>query len=341
LGRIGKPFSDAYHNRLRCMIEAIPLLTDVGGNLPRYGDGDEGMAVQLQPTAWERAGWLYEAGAALLGAVVPVRNPSTLPARILGLTAPARNMKAAGSQAFADAGIYVLTRARGTPQEIFVLADAGPLGYLSIAAHGHADALSFTLSVGGLPLLVDPGTYCYHTDLKSRSYFRGTSAHNTLTVDGRDQSQQGGPFLWMRRANAATESWSSTADGAVLVASHDGYRDLGVRHQRRIELAGGRLSLTDSISGGTRRRIEAFFHCDPACQCRVLDDGTVEIRRPGARAVLKPWPGAAVTVHRGGTDHGWFSPRFGVKIPSHTLVVACERQLPVDLVTTLDIEHAG
>ena len=70
------------------------------------------------------------------------------------------------------------------PREIRVVADAGPLGYRSIAAHGHADALSFSLSAAGLEFLIDPGTYAYHTQERWRNYFRGTSAHNTVRLDG-------------------------------------------------------------------------------------------------------------------------------------------------------------
>ena len=39
---------------------------------------------------------------------------------------------------------------------------AGPHGFLSIAAHAHADALSVEVRHGGVEILVDPGTYCYH-----------------------------------------------------------------------------------------------------------------------------------------------------------------------------------
>jgi len=46
--RAGREFSDQYKQLLRRMIEVVPLLMDTGGNLPRYGDGDDGMAVQLQ-----------------------------------------------------------------------------------------------------------------------------------------------------------------------------------------------------------------------------------------------------------------------------------------------------
>ena len=66
-------------------------------------------------------------------------------------------------QAFPEGGYFVLGCDFDTPSEIRLVADAGPLGYRSIAAHGHADALSFTLSVGGREFLIDPGTYAYHT----------------------------------------------------------------------------------------------------------------------------------------------------------------------------------
>jgi Heparinase II/III-like protein len=35
-----------------------------------------------------------------------------------------------------------------------------------------------------------------------RSYFRSTIAHNTAEVDGRSQSSEGGPFMWVRHAHA-------------------------------------------------------------------------------------------------------------------------------------------
>ena len=72
----------------------------------------------------------------------------------------------------------------GRSDEVLLVADAAPLPFLSIAAHGHADCLSFVLSLGGVQVLVDPGTYCYHSDPKWREYFKGTSAHNTVRVDG-------------------------------------------------------------------------------------------------------------------------------------------------------------
>ena len=118
------------------------------------------------------------------------------------------------------------------------MADAGPLGYRSIAAHGHADALSFTLSVGGEEFLIDPGTYAYHTQERWRRYFRGTAAHNTVRIDGLDQSVPGGNFMWLRHARSACSLWLSSTEQDSFEGWHDGYMRLEdpVKHRRLIEL---------------------------------------------------------------------------------------------------------
>src|SRR4029077_15759000 len=84
---------------------------------------------------------------------------------------------------FPEGGYYILGCDFETENEIRLTADAGALGYQSIAAHGHADALAFTLSVGGREFLVDPGTYAYHTQESRREYFPRTVAHKTVRID--------------------------------------------------------------------------------------------------------------------------------------------------------------
>ena len=67
-------------------------------------------------------------------------------------------------------------------EEIWCRCDAGPHGFLSIAAHAHADALAVEVRYNGVDVLADPGTYCYHGEPRWRSYFRSTLAHNTIEV---------------------------------------------------------------------------------------------------------------------------------------------------------------
>ena len=98
-----------------------------------------------------------------------------------------------------------MTLLRSSPsdgEEIWCRCDAGPHGFLSIAAHAHADALSVEVRHDGVDVLADPGTYCYHGEPSWRRYFRSTLAHNTIEVGGQDQSSSGGPFLWTRHAQS-------------------------------------------------------------------------------------------------------------------------------------------
>ena len=115
--------------------------------------------------------------------------------------------------------------------DILIGIDHAPLGYGSIAAHAHADALSFQMFADGTRIFADPGTYIYHCDTESRNDFRRTSRHNTVSINGVDQSEMLGPFLWGRKAISTFEGFARTEDIDEVTASHDGYKP--VIHSRK------------------------------------------------------------------------------------------------------------
>ncbi|MGA7878861.1 MAG: alginate lyase family protein, partial [Desulfoferrobacter sp.] len=84
------------------------------------------------------------------------------------------------------------------PYGIELTFDHGFLGMALLYNHGHADALSITLYKDGRPFLIDPGTYRYNGAGDFRAYFKGTRAHNTVAVDGKDQAKQVTSFIWDR-----------------------------------------------------------------------------------------------------------------------------------------------
>src|SRR6185437_5056962 len=122
--------------------------------------------------------------------------------------------------------------------EIWCRCDGGPHGFLSIAAHAHADALSVEVRYGGVDILADPGTYCYHGDPPWRSYFRSTIAHNTVELAGRNSSTAGGPFLGVRHARATETEVTDGGGTAGWTAEHDGYMSLDppATHRRSVRL---------------------------------------------------------------------------------------------------------
>ena len=79
-----------------------------------------------------------------------------------------------------------------------LIVDAGQPGPRYNPGHAHCDAMSFELFRDGKPVLVNCGTYAYQS--QDRSFFRSTAAHNTVMVNGKEQSQCWGAFRLGKRS---------------------------------------------------------------------------------------------------------------------------------------------
>jgi hypothetical protein len=226
-----------------------------------------------------------------------------------------------------EQGGYDLLSVR-TPQgpSVALLFDSGPLGYLSIAAHGHADALSLLLWIDDLEFLIDPGTFAYHTQPEWRAYFRGTAAHNPITVDGQDQSLPGGNFMWTSHGNAVCTLRRVDEGGAMLSGEHDGYRRLTdpVTHARSVYVSADAsdLVVTDVLRCDRAHRADIRWHFSERCAVRIGDGGAAVAERDGWRVELRPVgfkPDAFILCGSNAPVSGWVSRRFGVKYPCPTV----------------------
>jgi hypothetical protein len=182
--------------------------------------------------------------------------------------------------AFPDAGHAFLRRG---PLEIHL--NAGGLGYLSIAAHAHADALSVQVGYAGTPVVLDPGTYTYRGGNPWRDVLAGTLAHPTVSIEGRDQAERLGPFLWGRRYASRLTGASPGGERPHAEGVHDGYRNLGVVHRRRVELADPRTVIVeDVLEGAGERNVRLNWPLGPG-DARV-EASEVVLQVPGAVARL-------------------------------------------------------
>jgi hypothetical protein len=327
----GIPFSRTYLQRLERMAEFVRALLDGNGEVPGIGDDDEGHVVVLchapgfrkfrslvttasltfgRPDLAPEGGGGDEKTFWLTGRLADDAEP--VPTAASG---PRRSVP----DDFPDGGYFIL---RGADAR--VVFDCGPLGYLSIAAHGHADALSVLLDHRGVPILVDPGTYVYHTDRTWRDFFRGTRAHSTVTVDALDQSVIGGSFLWLRHARAQLLHRST---GRVR-GRHDGYTRLPnpVVHEREVRLdADSRtVVVTDLLQCSGEHSVEILWQLHPDCLCSPAGRA-VRIERGPAAIMLEPdgdW--GTVSLHAGESDPplGWYSPGIDRKTAATAVRVA-------------------
>jgi hypothetical protein len=226
-----------------------------------------------------------------------------------------------------DAGLALIRSNPGDRPEIWCRADSGPHGFLSIAAHAHADALAMELRVDGVDVIADPGNYCYHGEAEWRAYFRGTRSHATLELDGQDQSSSAGPFLWSRHAASRLIQLDDDGDRVVWSAQHDGYSvlDPPAIHVRTIvfERRHRRLSIEDRVDGDGERPCRLMWPLGPDVELS-LAGSTAKIRWSGIRspATMELDSALSWTALRGDVDPpmGWYSPGFGRKTPAWLLV---------------------
>ena len=359
VGRLtGQDFPKAYWDRLERMFEFAAAMIEAGPESGcNFGDGDDGYVLDLggdrgdarpwlavgavlfdQPRLAAVAGEFSAAGAWLLGSAGRAKFESI---------AASRRCDTLCSQAFPDSGYYLLQHGSAGPGDgASVLFDCGPLGLGQLAAHGHADALSFTLRVGGREILVDPGTFDYFSYPEWRNYFRSTAAHNAVVIDEQNQSQMLGRFQWGRRAAAKCIEWQPTPQGGRVVGEHDGYRALRdpAVHRRTVELDGGagRLLIRDEIIAKGRHEVAACFHFAESCRVIAVSANTYQIDVDGAGAAPMLFTVPAqltVSVLRGSDDPpgGWVSRGYHQKRPATTLVCRGQSQGNARLDFELDL----
>lgn len=337
----GMEFPPSYWRNVENQLRFIGCLQEGGGNPVFYGDADDGFVLNLGDSHTDPAP-LLGAGALLFGKdcfkTWAPRYSQSLRwlfgaagrERFAAITT-ARENAALCSHAFTESGLYLLQSGhRDAADRISVLFDCGALGFGSIAAHGHADALSFTLKAAGEDLLIDPGTYDYFTYPQWRHYFRSTLAHTTMEVDGLDQSVMLGLFLWGRRATARCLAWQPTENGGIVTGEHDGYTRLPdpLIHRRSLELDGAKrlLRITDEVLTRGRHHIRLAFHCAPACRLERLGASEFRVTGRTVRATLRLDPILSADLFQGSTQPplGWASSGYHQKQASPTLVARAE-----------------
>ncbi len=298
--RAGEDFPSDYWTVLESMFTFAGKLAE-GGPVPMYGDSDDGYVLDLDDGPADVETWLAVGAVLFKRADLRARaGRFSEPARwLLGrearavyadLESPDLDTRIT-SHAFDETGLYLLQSGHlALPDRISVTVDGGELGFRSIAAHGHADALSITLRAFGREVFVDPGTYDYFTYPEWRTYFRSTRAHNTVEIDGEDQSIMLGPFMWGRRAECTVQAWQPNDHGGRIVLEHDGYARLATPaiHRRTVELDGPtrRVTIVDEIQSDAPHDVAAYFHlaepwrASAGADNRVVwscDYGTVEL----------------------------------------------------------------
>jgi uncharacterized heparinase superfamily protein len=191
-----------------------------------------------------------------------------------------------------------------------LIIDCGEPGPSYQPGHAHCDLLSFELDLGGAPLVVDSGVSGYEGD-PLRAYMRSTRAHNTVSIDGMEQSEVWGTFRLARRAVPGTATVESRDGDFLFRGRYRPYHDPGVEHERSVVRSAGRVRVEDRVSGGEGRTVTSWLHFHPGCTVTAVSSGLVAITPTGVRAAVRPFGVDRWTLHAAGdAGHGWYAPAF-------------------------------
>jgi hypothetical protein len=224
---------------------------------------------------------------------------------------------------------------------------------------GHADQLHLDLWWRGLNVAQDAGTYSYNAGPPWNNTLTHTAVHNTVMVDNHQQMTPCGRFLYLDWAQAEVLSRKQSEDGSWerVVAAHDGYRRLGVTHQRSvIAYQDGHWEVQDQIiptnqSLPTSSRSVRLHWLLPDWEWKIDDSKNLfEVLSPFGWIGLKiTWVQKPSNTHlqasifRAGEllhgedsvspTRGWVSPTYGVKLPALSIVVTTVGDLPLTLIS--------
>lgn len=201
-----------------------------------------------------------------------------------------------------------------------LMLDAGKCCPDELPAHAHADTLSFELCLGKERVFVNQGTYMYQHKL--RNILRGTKAHNSVCVDNENSAEVWKAFRLGRRPEKVTCSVKEAPQvGIGVEATHDGYRHLGVNHERRIFMAenGKNIRGEDFINnkkGKGNHKVEALFHLHPDMKYHLKSYTEAELITKSGKVLSFKVEGGMLQERE-----GIYAPFFGEKKPLVSLVV--------------------
>tara|TARA_Y100001980_G_C14556662_1_gene349165 strand:+ start:8765 stop:10714 length:1950 start_codon:yes stop_codon:yes gene_type:complete len=334
-------FSKSFIVKLESIFDYIYHLTDIKCNDPSYGDQDDGFCYLLDndnninnfksllisgAILFKNSNYKTKAG--------PIDFKNLLLFGVKGekIYSELELVPSSSKSKFYDQEGHFISKTIVNKKEIYLHFNASNLGYLSIAAHGHADALSFVLNINGNPIIVESGTFTYHSNPDFRKYFIGTLSHNTLRIDNCNQAQISGPTMWSHHYQTSILDSYITDNLDFISATHDGYRKNNVKHFRDFYFDKNKLEILIidriTILDQQQHFIDLPFHLHPKVEIGELSNNRVSVgfnKDISLDFTLEGSLDSNIVIGSTNPILGWYSPKFNKKVKSP--VIYCSKMI--------------
>jgi hypothetical protein len=343
-------FTDVTLDRIKSCLKFVQSVSDNGKSTPMIGDADSGCAIGWRLSDYWDFSWLLAAGASLLnepglaGGIDDFPVEAFLDTGLEGLAkfrsfstssrlrSGANNTTHLSSVDFPVGGYHVST------DSLFKLIfDSGPLGIYPGFGHGHADALSIIISVNNRPFLVDSGTMRYNGAPDVRNYFRGTSAHNTLTIDGQSQSQVLETFKW---ACGYKVHWFEPIIRSKYRIFSALLNGRSFNHQRIIvHFPDKGFLIRDRVTASGDFVMEGHLHFSPDTEIKDLcyNKFTASLEKEFLDVEFSGSPSGCSQIVHGSSNQmlGWYSRNYGQKEEGPCVKFCANAERRIDFMTVI------
>lgn len=308
---VPKWFDNFFSNMCKFVVYSMVSETKVC----EFGDNDEGKVLDLEGGEISHYRYVLQLCSLVLNKRYETFNHVSETVSWLFAEKEIKNMqhlpysaKASESITFPSGGYTFI---RNNDGKIIIGIDHAPLGFGSIAAHGHADALSFQLFVNGLCIFGDPGTYIYHCWLDKRNEFRRSCNHNTVWIKDGEQSQMLGAFLWGKKAKTSLKSSLLNNEDKDLIVAESRWQNGDVHHRKiSFDKEKSIICIDDELKSSFYGYATFILHPESS----VSTNGTtLTIEREGI--VIKMSSESVPII-----EESWYSERYGIEEKTKKIV---------------------
>jgi Heparinase II/III-like protein len=191
---------------------------------------------------------------------------------------------------------------------------------LQPSGHFHNDVGSITLSVRGVPIFVDPGSFVYTSSAVWRNYFRSTDVHNSSFIQGIEYAKPDDRLFVLDMAPGKSENSAYQQDDTMYVSTrHALYHHYGLTWQRNLacDTHLSSLTITDTWLSKIKQRVYTsawnFTLAADIVPVQEATDRWVLVRNGIPIMSVQSYD---VTFR---AQPAWVSAAYGVKRPSHAL----------------------
>jgi uncharacterized heparinase superfamily protein len=208
--------------------------------------------------------------------------------------------------------------------KVVLISDVAKIGPNYIPGHGHADTLSFELSLFGERVIVNSGISTYAIN-SERQKQRGTLAHSTISINDKNSSEVWGGFRVAKRAKVFNIKINESSSDIKFSACHDGYKRFKGRciHFREWNLSGTCLKIVDEIKGSGSHKIISVFPLHPNILVGEVHYNSVELEINGKKVMLEFEGSGTLQV-----AESKYHPEFGLSIANKQLIYNYNGNLP-------------